>query len=319
MKALYKNEKEIYLAGGCFWGLEAYFKKIEGILDTEVGYANGKTSDTDYNKVAITDHSETLKLVYDSNTISLEEILLHFFRIIDPTSINKQGNDIGRQYRTGIYSIDEETKKRVQLSLNILQEEYNEKIAIENESLNNYVKAEDYHQDYLDKNPFGYCHIDLSILNKPLDESKKKDFSEKIKHLNKEEYEVTQNKGTEAPFSHKYDSLDEDGIYVDIVSNEPLFSSRDKFDRGCGWPSFTKSIKSDSLDYEFDDRYGLRRTEVVGKTSNSHLGHVFSDGPIESGGLRYCINGSSLRFIPLNKMKEEGFERYIPFVIKNYK
>ncbi|MDY6065432.1 MAG: peptide-methionine (S)-S-oxide reductase MsrA [Finegoldia sp.] len=162
------NKNIIYLAGGCFWGVEGYFQKIDGVVDTEVGYANGKTDKTNYHAVKLTDHAETLKVTYDSDIISLEDLLVHYFRLINPTSINKQGNDRGRQYRTGIYSEDDTTRNRIQLSLDKLQERYDEPIAIENEVVNNYVKAEDYHQDYLLKNPLGYCHVNLKRAEDPL-------------------------------------------------------------------------------------------------------------------------------------------------------
>ncbi len=316
MEAIYKNENIIYLAGGCFWGVEGYFAQISGVIGTEVGYANGKTKETNYHSINQTDHAETLKVIYDSNTISLEEILLHYFRIIDPISIDRQGGDTGRQYRTGIYSQSQETVNRVQLSLNQLQKNYNQPIAVENELLRNYIKAEDYHQKYLDKNPTGYCHIDLGLAKEPLkqEEYHKPSDNEIRKNLSKEQYEITQKAGTELPFSHEYDKFDQDGIYVDIVTGEPLFSSRDKYDAGCGWPSFSKPIKQKSVNYAKDNSLARKRIEVVSEVGDSHLGHVFTDGPKDSGGLRYCINGSALRFVALKDMEDQGYADYIPFV-----
>lgn len=154
--------KEIYLAGGCFWGVDAYFSNIDGVISTECGYANGKTATTTYEELYKTDFAETVKLEYDEKNISLENILEHFYYIVDPFSINKQGNDRGRQYRSGIYSKDKGDLEFAQSFLRKKQEESDEKIAIEVENLKNYVVAEDYHQDYLKKNPNGYCHIDLS-------------------------------------------------------------------------------------------------------------------------------------------------------------
>jgi len=320
MKVLNQNEQTIYLAGGCFWGVEGYFAKLNGVLDTEVGYANGKSDDTNYEKVSRTDHTETLKLIYDENTISLEEILLHYFRIIDPISVDQQGNDIGRQYRTGIYSLQEQTIRRVQNSLDQLQQKFEEPLAVENELLRNYVKAEEYHQDYLKKNPSGYCHINLSHADIPLSEDERLAIpsnEELRQRLSAEEYEVTQNSGTERPFSHKYDQQDEPGIYVDIVSGQALFSSRDKYDAGCGWPSFTKPIEQAAVLYEMDYSHNMTRVEVTSQFADSHLGHVFEDGPQADGGLRYCINGSALEFIPLAEMKDRGYADFIPFV-KDY-
>lgn len=159
---------KIYLAGGCFWGVEGYFSRIKGILATKVGYCNGKTKDTNYQKVKETDHAETIYIEYDKNIISLENILKHYFRIIDPTSINKQGEDFGRQYRTGIYYIDKEAKEEAFKFVKNLQKNYDKKIVVEIEEMKNFVDAEEYHQKYLEKNPSGYCHIDLSLANKKL-------------------------------------------------------------------------------------------------------------------------------------------------------
>lgn len=311
-----QNQKEIYLAGGCFWGMEGYFKKIPGILQTSVGYANGKTSQTSYQELSKSDHAETLKIKFDENVISLIEILAHYFRIIDPISINKQGNDTGRQYRSGIYYNDENMEKYITKFISYEQNKYKQKIAVEVQKLKNFILAEDYHQDYLDKNPSGYCHIDLSLSSKPLYAGKfKKPSQDEIKNsLSELQYNVTQYKQTEAPFSSKFDKFNQKGIYVDIVTKQPLFSSKDKFDAGCGWPSFSKPITTDVIKYNEDLTHGMQRTEVSSKLGNSHLGHVFDDGIKEKGGLRYCINGASLEFIPIEKMKDMGYEDYILYV-----
>ncbi|MBP3709639.1 MAG: peptide-methionine (R)-S-oxide reductase MsrB [Treponema sp.] len=309
--------KEIYIAGGCFWGMEGYFKKIRGVVQTEVGYANGTSTKTDYYSLKKTDHAETLKLVFDENVVAFAEILAHYFRVIDPTSLNKQGNDAGRQYRTGIYYVDASDKKFIEDFVAAEQKKYAKKIVVEIAPLANYVTAEAYHQDYLEKNPGGYCHIDLRLAEKPLyDESKFTVPSKRElrKTLSDMQYAVTQEKATERPFSSEYDKFNEKGIYVDIVTKKPLFSSSDKFDSGCGWPSFTKPITTDALDYAEDTSHGMMRTEVTAKRGNSHLGHVFDDGPQEQGGLRYCINGASLEFVPLEKMEELGYGEYIPYV-----
>lgn len=317
MKAIYQHKEKIYLAGGCFWGVEGYFEQLQGVLETEVGYANGKTGNTTYEDLKETDHAETLKVSYDRNTISLEEILQHYFRIINPTSVNQQGEDIGRQYRTGIYSVDPETVQRVQLSLDTLQKSYDAPIVVENELLENYVTAEEYHQDYLVKNPEGYCHVDLSLARKPLTKKEryqKPTESELRELLTPQEYHVTQEAGTERAYSHEYDALDEAGIYVDKVTGEPLFSSRDKYDAGCGWPSFTKPIVSDATTYKEDNSFGMRRVEVRSDAGDSHLGHIFPDGPQALGGLRYCINGAALKFIPQAEMEARGYADYLPYV-----
>ena len=152
---------EVYLAGGCFWGVEAYFSNLDGVVKTEVGYANGKTATTTYEELKVTGFAETVKVSFDEEIISLNEIFEHFYYIIDPTSLNKQGNDVGSQYRTGIYSRSEAILKAARNFLNIKQENEKEKILVEVKVLNNYIRAEEYHQDYLKKNPAGYCHINL--------------------------------------------------------------------------------------------------------------------------------------------------------------
>ena len=311
------NLKEIYLGGGCFWGTQGYFDRIKGVEFTQVGYANGKSKDTSYYEINNTDHAEVVRVKFNANVVDINEILEHYFRIIDPFSINKQGNDIGRQYRTGIYYNDESLKPIIIEFIRAKQAKFDKKIAVEIEPLKNYVEAEEYHQKYLEKNPNGYCHIDLNLANKPLyDESKFKlpSKDELKKTLSDLEYRVTQEKATERPYSSKYDKFDERGIYVDIVSKKPLFSSSDKYDAGCGWPSFTKPITTDATSYNRDFSYGMDRIEVTSRQSGSHLGHVFDDGPSDKGGLRYCINGASLEFIPYDEMDKRGYAEYKVYV-----
>ncbi|WP_423774999.1 peptide-methionine (R)-S-oxide reductase MsrB [Campylobacter lanienae] len=311
------NLKEIYLGGGCFWGTQGYFDRIKGVEFTQVGYANGKSKDTSYYEINNTDHAEVVRVKFNANVVDINEILEHYFRIIDPFSINKQGNDIGRQYRTGIYYNDESLKPIIIEFIRAKQAKFDKKIAVEIEPLKNYVEAEEYHQKYLEKNPNGYCHIDLNLANKPLyDESKFKlpTKEELKKNLSDLEYRVTQEKATERPYSSKYDKFDERGIYVDIVSKKPLFSSSDKYDAGCGWPSFTKPITTDATGYNRDLSHGMDRIEVTSRQSGSHLGHVFDDGPSDKGGLRYCINGASLEFIPYDEMDKRGYSEYKVYV-----
>ncbi|WP_096027387.1 peptide-methionine (R)-S-oxide reductase MsrB [Campylobacter lanienae] len=311
------NLKEIYLGGGCFWGTQGYFDRIKGVEFTQVGYANGKSKDTSYYEISNTDHAEVVRVKFNANVVDINEILEHYFRIIDPFSINKQGNDIGRQYRTGIYYNDESLKPIIIEFIRAKQAKFDKKIAVEIEPLKNYVEAEEYHQKYLEKNPNGYCHIDLNLANKPLyDESKFKlpTKEELKKNLSDLEYRVTQEKATERPYSSKYDKFDERGIYVDIVSKKPLFSSSDKYDAGCGWPSFTKPITTDATGYNRDLSHGMDRIEVTSRQSGSHLGHVFDDGPSDKGGLRYCINGASLEFIPYDEMDKRGYSEYKVYV-----
>lgn len=302
----------IYLAGGCFWGVEGYFKRIEGVKGTTCGYANGRTENPSYEDVCRHDtgHAETVKVDFDDEVISLEDLLIYYFRIIDPVSVNKQGNDVGTQYRTGIYYTDESQLPVIKAAIEREQRKYNEKIAVEVLPIENFYSAEEYHQDYLDKNPNGYCHINLSLAYEPIVRSekyKRKTDDELKESLTPIQYDVTVNAATERPFANEFNSNFERGIYVDITSGEPLFFSTDKFESGCGWPSFSKPIQKDLVKYSEDLSLGRRRIEVRSNVADAHLGHVFDDGPSELGGLRYCINSAALRFIPLDKMDEEGY------------
>ena len=309
------NIQTIYLAGGCFWGLEAYFHRIDGVLDAISGYANGKTENPSYQDVLYnnTGHAETVKVIYDQDKLSLEDILQYYFRVIDPTSLNQQGNDKGTQYRTGIYYTTPLQKEIISTALAQEQAKYSQPIVVENLPLQRFDPAEEYHQDYLLKNPNGYCHIDIRKADEPLEKtcSVKKFIKPSEPQLRQmltpEQYFVTQQNGTERPFSHEYDHLFEEGIYVDIVSGEPLFSSKDKFNSGCGWPSFSKPITYNAVTEHQDDSHNMLRTEVRSQQADSHLGHVFPDGPKALGGMRYCINGASLKFIPLSEMDELGY------------
>lgn len=312
-------KKEIYLAGGCFWGTEKYLQNIPGIVSTEVGYANGNTENPTYEEVCNhnTGHAETVKVEYDDEVIGLPYILELYYDVINPVSVNRQGGDVGSQYRTGIYYTKDQDAPVIEESIEKLQKQYKETIAIERVPLRNYYKAEEYHQKYLDKNPGGYCHIGTDKFEKAkkaVDLSRKytkKPVEELKKSLTEEQFEVTQNSATEPPFKNQYYNEFREGIYVDITTGEPLFMSYDKFDSGCGWPSFSKPISKELLKEAADHSLGRSRTEVRSSHGDSHLGHVFEDGPLEMGGLRYCINSASLRFIAKEDMEKEGYGEYL--------
>ncbi|HWR38677.1 MAG TPA: peptide-methionine (R)-S-oxide reductase MsrB [Patescibacteria group bacterium] len=307
--------KEIYLAGGCFWGTEKYFSLIKGIVETEVGYANGNTENPTYEDVCrkASGHAETVKILYRPYEVSLEFLLSLFYDIIDPVAVNQQGNDIGSQYRTGIYYVDAQDREVIAASVSALQKRYNTPIAIEVMPLQNYYKAEEYHQKYLDKNPNGYCHIGGNKFMKARNAEDHKlryrvDSPDILKtKLTDMQYQVTQNNATEPPFRNEYYDHFKEGIYVDVTTGEPLFVSSDKFESGCGWPSFSKPIRPDLIRELTDTSHGMKRTEVKSKQGNAHLGHVFDDGPSELGGLRYCINSAALVFVAKEEMREKGY------------
>ncbi len=307
-----QNIRTIYLAGGCFWGVEGYFQRIKGVVDTDAGYANGKTKNTSYEQIGTTDHAETVKIDYDISLISLEEILLHYFRIIDPVSFNKQGNDIGRQYRTGVYYTENGDLPIIE-KIFAHEKEIFGQIAVEKMQVTNFVRAEEYHQDYLEKNPGGYCHINLQRAELPLFEGKYQNLQEnELKEkLDQMSYSVLRENATEPPGSSKLNAEYRKGIYVDKITGEPLFASSEKFDAGCGWPSFSRPILTGKINYVKDSSHGMDRVEVRSRAGDNHLGHVFTDGLKEKGGLRYCINGASLTFIPYEEMEEKGYKEYM--------
>lgn len=312
-----EEAKSIYLAGGCFWGMQAYFDQIEGVVSTKTGYANGTKENPTYEMVCNQNsgYAETIQILYDDKIVSLSFLLEMYFKVIDPISVDRQGNDIGNQYRTGIYYIDSNDIKVIQSACDQLQKTYEKPLAIEITSLICFYPAEDYHQKYLDKHPNGYCHIPANVINeaKYAKESRYTKPTQDILRttLNPIQYAVTQENETEKPFQNEYWNHHEKGIYVDITTGEPLFLSNDKFDSSCGWPSFTKPVQGETVNEVEDCTHGMKRTEIRSQVGDAHLGHVFTDGPIQSGGLRYCINSASLRFISYEDMEKEGYASYI--------
>lgn len=314
------NQREIYLAGGCFWGCEKFFSYIQGVIKTEVGYANGIIENPSYEAVCtgITGFAETVKIIYDAQQVSLPFLLKMYFEIIDPFSLNRQGNDRGTQYRTGIYFLRKEDEAVIREFVEKLESELGRKIVTEVQALENYYVAEAYHQDYLKNNPSGYCHIapaKYKLAKEAVDDAIAEEVDVKAQ-LSEMQYHVTQENGTEPPFKNEFFNHFEEGIYVDIVSGEALFMSIDKFESGCGWPAFSKPIDKKGVNEKKDLTHGMQRIEVRSKKGDSHLGHVFNDGPSELGGLRYCINSASLKFIPKAKMKELGYGEYLRLFVR---
>lgn len=306
--------KTIYLAGGCFWGVQKYLSLIPGVIKTTSGYANGATENPSYKEVCSdSGHAETVRVVYDEKTVSLTALLDLYAEIIDPVAVNRQGGDTGMQYRTGIYYEDEQDRSLLPGWLTLLQESLSEPVAIELMPLQNFYPAEEYHQNYLDKNPGGYCHIPAAKFDLARKGAQKSssDQDRLRSQLTPLQYEVTMNGATEPPFDNAYFDTFEPGIYVDITSGRPLFASTDKFESGCGWPAFAKPIDPALLTQLPDYSYGRSRTEVRASGSGAHLGHVFEDGPKELGGLRYCINSASLRFIPRAEMEQAGYGAFL--------
>ncbi|MCL2653411.1 MAG: peptide-methionine (R)-S-oxide reductase MsrB, partial [Propionibacteriaceae bacterium] len=246
-------------------------------------------------------HAEAVRVTYDPAVISLDQLLGRFFEIIDPVSVNRQGPDAGVQYRTGIWWTSDEDAPIVAAVLRGLQSITEQPLAVESGPLVSFCPAEEYHQSYLDKNPQGYCHISPLAMA----------HARATSHLTGLEYAVTQESDTEEPFTGPLDHEFAPGIYVDIVSGQPLFVSSDKYDSGCGWPAFARPIDADVLTEHGDDTIpGRHRTEVRSADAHSHLGHVFTDGPAELGGLRYCINSAALRFVPLDEMDAAGLGQF---------
>lgn len=309
--------KKIYLAGGCFWGTDHLFSLIEGVEKTVAGYANSLVANPTYKMVCTgaTGAAETVEVQYDDMKVGLSELLTIYFRSIDPISFNRQGNDIGTQYRTGIYYTDPADLPVIESVVATVQRRHSEPLAVEVKPLQNFHPAELYHQEYLYKNPDGYCHVEPALFaevrNRKSRKPEKRELRERLTPL---QWEVTQNGATERPFINEYDHEFRPGIYVDITDGTPLFISSKKYDSGCGWPAFSRPIDAALITEHTDTSFGRVRTEVRSASSGSHLGHVFPDGPANDGGMRYCINSASLRFVPLSEMESEGYGEYIPLI-----
>lgn len=312
-------EKLATFAGGCFWCMVKPFDQYEGVKKVVSGYTGGHTKNPTYEEVCsdTTGHIEAIQITFDDEIISYNELLNIYWKQIDPTDSGGQFNDRGHKYKTVIFYHDENQKELAEKSKRELEESkiFNQPIVTEILPATVFYEAEDYHQDYYKKNPNHYYSYYVGsgryLFTKESWDKNNFNREELKEKLTPIQFEVTQNDKTEPPFKNEYYDNKEEGIYVDIVSGDVLFSSKDKFDSGCGWPSFTKPIKETSIIQKSDFTHGMFRTEVRSSKANSHLGHVFNDGPKELGGLRYCINSASLKFIPKYKMIEEGYKNYL--------
>jgi peptide methionine sulfoxide reductase msrA/msrB len=311
---LSNNYELATFAGGCFWCMVKPFDQQPGIIKVLSGYTGGTKENPTYEEVCqdTTGHYEAVQITFDPDIFPYQQLLDLFWQQIDPTDAGGQFHDRGHSYKTAIFyhndtqlSLAEESKRKLQES-----GKFKKDIVTEILPAAPFYLAEEYHQDYYKKNPGHYNRYQIG--SGRADFIKKNwaaDFEESKKKLTPIQYAVTQENGTEPAFHNEYYNNEEEGIYVDIISGKPLFSSKDKYDAGCGWPSFTKPIDEEEVSEKVDLTYGMVRTEVRSSTANSHLGHVFNDGPGPHG-LRYCINSAALKFIPKEDLVKEGYGVY---------
>lgn len=310
-------QKAIF-AGGCFWCMLPPFRKELGILSVTAGYTGGSEINPTYEEVAggKTGHREAVEVAYDSEKMTYEKLVSIFLQSIDPTDAKGQFVDQAPSYRTGIFYKTQEEKEIAERNINELDQSgrFEKPIVVEVLPAGPFYPAEDYHQTYPEDHPDRFETGEIisgrkDFIKKHWNPEKDKEILRK--KLSPEAFYVTQENGTEAPFTGEYNDEEREGIYVDIVSGEPLFSSKDKFHSGCGWPSFSQPIEFAAVNEKDDKSHGRVRTEVRSNFADSHLGHVFEDGPEEMTGLRYCINSVALRFIPKEKLLEEGYGSYL--------
>ncbi|KAA0546870.1 peptide-methionine (R)-S-oxide reductase MsrB [Bacillus sp. BGMRC 2118] len=301
-------------AGGCFWCMVKPFDEQPGIHQVISGYTGGHKENPTYEEVCTneTGHFEAVQIMFNPDIYPYEKLLTLFWQQIDPTDEGGQFGDRGQSYQTAIFYYNEEQRLLAEQSKQQLEESgrFNKPIVTKILPAQEFYEAEEYHQDYYKKNPIRYklyhrgSGREKFIKDTWKNQNKEQELKKKLTPI---QYEVTQNSGTEPAFRNEFWEHKEDGIYVDIVSGEPLFSSLDKYDSGCGWPSFTKPLSKETVKEELDVSYNMVRTEIRSKEADSHLGHVFEDGPMEQGGLRYCINSAALRFIPKADLEKEGY------------
>jgi len=311
--------KKATLAGGCFWCMVKPFAQISGIKNVVAGYTGGTTSHPTYEEVCCgkTGHYEAVELTYDETQVDYRDILNIFWQQIDPADAGGQFADRGQSYQTAIFYHDEEQKLIAEKSKQDLATsgKFTSPIATAILPAVEFYPAEGYHQNYYQTNPEHYERYFEGSGRMAFQKKHWGDFKDNPTQLQERltplQYAVTQQDQTEPPFQNEFWDNHQEGIYVDIISGEPLFTSQDKFDSGCGWPSFTRPINDSSLIEKTDLTHQMIRTEVRSRIAESHLGHVFPDGPPAQGGLRYCINSAALRFIPREAMEQEGYGEYL--------
>jgi peptide methionine sulfoxide reductase msrA/msrB len=313
--------------------MESPFEQIPGVVEVIAGYTGGKIKNPTYEQVSsgLTGHLEAVRVVYDPGQASYRELIEVFYQQIDPTDDGGQFCDRGSQYRTAIFYGDEEEKRIAEQSKQELDRSgrFSKPVATEIRPRAEFYPAEEYHQDYHKKCSLHYQNYRSGSGREQFIKKSwagavqpgtrgyhKPEAGELKGKLTERQFRVTQQSDTEPPFDNEYWDNRREGLYVDIVTGEPLFSSKDKFDSGCGWPSFTKPIASELVVTRPDTSHGMDRTEVRSSNGDSHLGHVFPDGPGQTG-LRYCINSAALRFIPKEDLKKEGYEEYLKLFEEN--
>lgn len=311
------GKKEVAtFAGGCFWCMVEPFDKRPGIIQVISGYTGGHVENPTYEEVCEgkTGHVEAVQITFDPDIMPYEQLLAIFWQQIDPTDAGGQFHDRGESYQTVIFYHSEAQKHIAEESKQRLEDsgKFSKPIVTKILPAKPFYVAEEKHQDYYKKQPFHYkLYKKGSGREQFIEENWQLDNKGAIDRLTPMQYHVTQENGTEPPFQNEYWNNEREGIYVDIISGKVLFSSRDKFDAGCGWPSFTKPVDPYEIVEKTDTSHGMIRTEIRSREANSHLGHVFDDGPRDKGGLRYCMNSASMRFIPKEEMDKEGYGSYM--------